>query len=98
MKQLDASEFKAIGQPLRRKEDLRLLTGKGRFTDDFSLEGQAYAVMVRCPHPHARIRAIDARRRARPAGRARRVHRRKTASPTASTRSRTSRCRKRNTT
>ena len=60
MKQLDASEFKAIGQPLRRKEDLRLLTGKGRFTDDFSLEGQAYAVMVRCPHPHARIRAIDA--------------------------------------
>ena len=59
MKQLDASEFKAIGQPLRRKEDLRLLTGKGRFTDDFSLEGQAYAVMVRCPHPHARIRAID---------------------------------------
>ena len=59
MKQLDASEFKAIGQPLRRKEDLRLLTGKGRFTDDFSPEGQAYAVMVRCPHPHARIRAID---------------------------------------
>ncbi len=60
MKQLDPSEFKAIGQPLRRKEDLRLLTGKGRFTDDFSLDGQAYAVMVRCPHPHARIRPIDA--------------------------------------
>ena len=60
MKQLDPSEFKAIGQPLRRKEDLRLLTGKGRFTDDFSLDGQVYAVMVRCPHPHARIRVIDA--------------------------------------
>ena len=60
MKQLDASEFKAIGQPLRRKEDGRLLTGKGRFTDDFSLPGQVYAVMVRCPHPHARIRVIDA--------------------------------------
>ena len=60
MKQPDPSEFKAIGQPLRRKEDLRLLTGKGRFSDDFSLEGQTYAVMVRSPHPHARIRGIDA--------------------------------------
>jgi aerobic carbon-monoxide dehydrogenase large subunit len=59
MKQPDPSEFKAIGQPLRRMEDLRLLTGKGRFTDDFSLEGQTYAVMVRSPHPHARIRRID---------------------------------------
>jgi carbon-monoxide dehydrogenase large subunit len=49
----------AIGQPLRRKEDFRLLTGKGRFTDDFSLEGQAYAAMVRSPYPHARILAID---------------------------------------
>ena len=42
-----------------RKEDARLITGKGRFTDDFSLDGQAYAVMVRSPYPHARIVAID---------------------------------------
>ena len=49
----------AIGQPLRRKEDERLLTGKGRFSDDFFLEGQAYAVMVRSPHPHARIVRIN---------------------------------------
>src|SRR5258708_7026120 len=49
-----------IGKPLPRKEDARLITGKGRFTDDFSLDGQAYAVMVRSPHPHARIVAIDA--------------------------------------
>src|SRR6266550_7225511 len=49
----------AIGQPLRRKEDQRLLTGQGRFTDDFSMAGQAYAVMVRSPHPHARILHID---------------------------------------
>ena len=35
----------AIGQPLPRKEDLRLLTGRGRFSDDFSLEGQAYAAL-----------------------------------------------------
>jgi carbon-monoxide dehydrogenase large subunit len=50
----------AIGQPLRRKEDERLLTGKGRFSDDFVLEGQAYAAMVRSPHPHARIVRINA--------------------------------------
>ena len=48
-----------IGQPVRRKEDLRLVTGKGSYTDDVNLPGQAYAVMVRSPHAHARIRAID---------------------------------------
>jgi carbon-monoxide dehydrogenase large subunit len=51
-----------IGQPVRRKEDLRLLTGEGRFSDDFSLPGQTYAVMVRSPHAHARLRAIDTSR------------------------------------
>ncbi len=55
----DAHGFRAIGQPIRRKEDARLLTGKGRFSDDFSLPGQAYAAMVRAPHPHARIVRID---------------------------------------
>ncbi len=54
--------FRFIGKPLPRKEDERLTTGRGRFTDDFSLDGQAYAVMVRSPHPHARILAIDAAR------------------------------------
>jgi len=52
----------AIGQPLRRKEDQRLLTGKGRFTDDFNMAGQAYAVMVRSPYPHARILRVDGTR------------------------------------
>ena len=51
--------LRAIGQPLRRKEDQRLITGRGRFTDDFSLAGQAWAVMLRSPHPHAAIRGID---------------------------------------
>ena len=51
-----------IGQPVRRKEDQRLLTGRGRFSDDFSMPGQAYAVMVRSPHSHARILAVDERR------------------------------------
>ncbi len=49
-----------IGQPVRRREDLRLLTGNGRYSDDVNLPGQAYAVMVRSPHAHALIRRIDA--------------------------------------
>ena len=48
----------AIGQPLRRKEDLRLLTGAGRYSDDVKLPGQAYAFVLRSPHAHARIRSI----------------------------------------
>jgi carbon-monoxide dehydrogenase large subunit len=51
--------YRFIGKPLPRKEDERLVTGKGRFTDDFNLDGQAYAAMVRSPHPHARIVAIE---------------------------------------
>lgn len=48
-----------IGQPVRRKEDLRLLTGKGRYSDDMNLPGQAYAAMLRSPHAHARIVRLD---------------------------------------
>lgn len=48
-----------IGQPLRRKEDPRLLQGRGQFTDDINLDGQLWAAFVRSPHPHADIRAID---------------------------------------
>ena len=55
----DAKGFRAIGQPIRRKEDARLLTGQGRFSDDFSRPGQVYAAMVRSPYPHARIKGID---------------------------------------
>jgi len=58
----------AIGQPLRRKEDHRLLTGKGRFTDDFNMAEQAYAVMVRSPYPHARILQVDGARAGRMPG------------------------------
>jgi carbon-monoxide dehydrogenase large subunit len=51
--------YRFIGKPLPRKEDERLVIGKGRFTDDFNLDGQVHAAMVRSPHPHARIVAID---------------------------------------
>ena len=48
-----------IGQPLRRREDARFLTGAGQYTDDVVLPGQSYAVFVRSPYAHARIRSID---------------------------------------
>lgn len=50
---------KGIGQPVPRKEDRRFVTGRGRYTDDINLPGQAHAVFVRSPHAHARIRRID---------------------------------------
>lgn len=59
MNKIDPDAFRSIGRPVRRKEDDRLLIGKGRFTDDFSVPGQAYAAMVRSPFPHARILGID---------------------------------------
>jgi carbon-monoxide dehydrogenase large subunit len=49
-----------IGRPIRRREDARLLTGQGRYSDDLNLPGQAYAVMLRSPHAHADIVSIDA--------------------------------------
>jgi aerobic carbon-monoxide dehydrogenase large subunit len=49
-----------IGQPVRRKEDQRLVIGAGNYTSDVSLPGQLHAVIVRSPHAHARIRTIDA--------------------------------------
>lgn len=45
-----AAQNHGIGQPVRRREDQRLLTGKGRFSDDFNLPGQRYAMMLRSPH------------------------------------------------
>ncbi len=60
----DLKSLGAIGQPVRRKEDQRLLTGQGRFSDDFTLPGQSYAAIVRSPHPHARIVRTDARQAA----------------------------------
>jgi aerobic carbon-monoxide dehydrogenase large subunit len=59
---LEQSGYRFIGKPMPRKEDARLIAGRGRFTDDFSLDGQAYAAMVRSPYPHARIVVIDAAR------------------------------------
>ena len=49
-----------IGQSPLRKEDLRLLTGRGQYADDTDVDGQAYASMVTSVHAHADIQGIDA--------------------------------------
>ena len=49
-----------IGRPMPRLEDGRLITGRGRYTDDVVYPDQVYAAFVRSPHPHARIVSIDA--------------------------------------
>ena len=48
-----------IGAAVKRKEDLRFLTGKGRYVDDIELPGQLYAAIVRSPHAHAEIQRVN---------------------------------------
>ncbi len=48
-----------IGQPVTRKEDVRFLTGRGRYVADIDLVRQAHAVFLFSPHAHAQIRTID---------------------------------------
>jgi carbon-monoxide dehydrogenase large subunit len=48
-----------VGQPVRRKEDDTLVRGKGKYTDDFSLPGQAYGWVVRSSHAHGILKGID---------------------------------------
>jgi len=49
-----------IGASVKRREDVRLLTGRGRYADDWNAPGQVYAAFVRSPHAHADVIAIDA--------------------------------------
>ncbi len=48
-----------VGQPVRRTEDPRLLTGRGKFNDDMPRDGEAMGFVLRSPHAHADIRSID---------------------------------------
>ena len=50
-----------IGASVKRREDLRLLTGRGRYAEDVSAPGQAYAAFVRSPHAHADVISFDAK-------------------------------------
>src|SRR5271167_869415 len=52
----------SIGMPVRREEDLRLLKGKGRYVDDVREANEAHGYVLRSPHAHARIAALDVRR------------------------------------
>ncbi|MBN9372493.1 MULTISPECIES: xanthine dehydrogenase family protein molybdopterin-binding subunit [Hydrogenophaga] len=56
---IDFAKLPHIGEPLRRKEDYRFLTGAGQYTDDIQLQGMKHAVFVRSPHAHAAIRSIN---------------------------------------
>ena len=49
-----------VGASVKRLDDPRLLTGRGRFVDDITLPRLLHVAIVRSPHAHARIRAIDA--------------------------------------
>src|SRR2546423_3417229 len=62
MSSIESASGTPLGQPIRRKEDQRFLTGSGQFTDDVSLARQTYACFLRSPHAHATIRGIDASR------------------------------------
>ena len=50
---------KHVGQALRRKEDPRMITGRGRYIDDISVPGTLWMALVRSPEAHARITSID---------------------------------------
>ncbi len=56
---MGANEPGVIGQSVRRKEDLRFITGAGQFTDDVNMVRQTQGVFLRSPHAHATIRSID---------------------------------------
>ena len=48
-----------IGASVKRVEDQRFITGKGNYVDDINRQGQTYAVFVRSPHAHAKIKSLD---------------------------------------
>jgi Aldehyde oxidase and xanthine dehydrogenase, a/b hammerhead domain len=48
-----------IGQPMRRHEDLRLITGRGCYTDDVILPRMTHAFVLRSPVAHAHVKRID---------------------------------------
>jgi hypothetical protein len=48
-----------VGRPLRRREDFRFLTGKGRYVDDIKLANTLHLAILRSPHAHAIITGVD---------------------------------------
>ena len=56
---MNAIPFPYVGQSLKRREDFKFLTGKGRYVDDIKLPGMLYAAIARSPHAHAIIRNVE---------------------------------------
>ena len=54
-----SGEEKHVGRSMRRKEDPRMITGRGRYVDDISVPGMLYAAFIRSPEAHAKITSID---------------------------------------
>src|SRR5437867_3616341 len=52
-------EMTYVGASVKRLDDPRLITGRGRFVDDITLPRLLHVAIVRSPHAHARIRALD---------------------------------------
>ncbi|MEM9358978.1 MAG: xanthine dehydrogenase family protein molybdopterin-binding subunit, partial [Pseudomonadota bacterium] len=59
MNEFDERLIRAIGQPLHRKEDYRLITGRGQFSDDIEMDGQVIMAVVRSTVPHGDILAVE---------------------------------------
>src|SRR5258706_6019590 len=55
----EATAIKYVGQPLRRREDFKFVTGKGRYTDDLNVLGMLHMAVLRSPHAHANIKQVD---------------------------------------
>src|SRR6266508_1881766 len=63
-----ATVERLIGKSIKRREDPRFITGRGTYVDDVKVPGTTYAVFVRSPHAHARIKKIDTTAAARHPG------------------------------
>ncbi|MCW5771138.1 MAG: xanthine dehydrogenase family protein molybdopterin-binding subunit [Rhodospirillaceae bacterium] len=62
MNEIGPAQSFGIGQPVRRREDRRLVTGAGRYADDVSIPGMAHGFVLRSPYAHARLLGIDVER------------------------------------
>lgn len=55
----EAPTVRYVGQPLRRREDIKFITGRGRYVDDIRLPGMLHMAVLRSPHAHAVIHGVD---------------------------------------
>jgi aerobic carbon-monoxide dehydrogenase large subunit len=56
---MNGAALSYVGQPLKRREDFKFLTGKGRYVDDIKLPGMLHVAIARSPHAHAIIRNVE---------------------------------------